>query len=53
MTFNVVFVLAAVAGTVLIPDDGKSYGLLGLIVGGYLVTALLYGRTVSDRLVRR
>ncbi len=41
--FNVSFVAAAAAAAALLPSDGKSYLALGLIAGGYAVTALVYG----------
>ncbi|MBA2773132.1 MAG: MFS transporter [Nocardioidaceae bacterium] len=42
VAFNVVFVAAAALGAVTIPADGKSYGVLALIAGGYAATAAAY-----------
>ncbi|HVE74384.1 MAG TPA: MFS transporter, partial [Mycobacteriales bacterium] len=41
--FNLSFVSAALASAVLLPPNGKSYLVIGLIAGGYAGTALLYG----------
>ena len=41
--FNVSFVSAAAAAAVLLPDNGKSYVVLGIVAGGYALTALVYG----------
>jgi hypothetical protein len=41
--FNLSFVAAAAASAVLLPPDGKSYLVIGIIAGGYAVTALGYG----------
>ena len=43
MLFNVSFVAAAAASAVLLPPDGKSYLVIGLIAGGYAVTSAVYG----------
>lgn len=40
--FNAVYVAAAAVGAAVIPDDGKSYGLLAAVALGYLATAALY-----------
>jgi len=40
--FNAVYVAAAAVGAAVIPDDGRSYGLLAVVAAGYLVTAALY-----------
>ena len=48
-TFNVSFVSAAAAAAVLLPDDGKSYLVIGIVAGGYAVTALLYGAASARR----
>ncbi len=42
--FNVTFVAAAATGAVVLPTDGRSYAVLGVLSAGYLVTALLYAR---------
>ncbi len=42
--FNVVFVAAAAVGALIIPPNGKSYVVLGVIAAGYAVTAWLYWR---------
>ncbi len=47
--FNVSFVAAAAAAAVLLPADGKSYPALGLIAGGYAVTAVAYGVATARR----
>ncbi|MEJ7628292.1 MAG: MFS transporter [Nocardioidaceae bacterium] len=47
--FNVVFVAAAAVGALVIPTDGKSYGLVVCISLGYAITALGYAG-VSRRL---
>ncbi|MBA2739581.1 MAG: MFS transporter [Nocardioidaceae bacterium] len=44
--FNVTFVAAAVVGAFVLPDSGKSYGVLGLVAGGYAVTAVAYRLSV-------
>lgn len=41
--FNVSFIAAAGVAAVLLPPDGKSYLALGVVAGGYALTALLYG----------
>jgi len=41
--FNLSFVSAAAASAVLLPPDGKSYLVIGIISGGYALTALVYG----------
>jgi MFS family permease len=53
--FNVAFVAAAAFAAAVLPDDGRSLGVLGLISVGYLVTALLYARASGRhaRAVRR
>ncbi|HEV7653328.1 MAG TPA: MFS transporter [Mycobacteriales bacterium] len=40
--FNVTFVAAAVAGAFALPISGKSYFMLGVVAGGYAVTAVTY-----------
>jgi MFS family permease len=40
--FNVTFVSAAVVAALLLPDTGRSYGILTLIAAGYGATALAY-----------
>lgn len=47
--FNVTFVSAAAAAAVLLPADGKSYAVLGLIAAGYALTAIVYGVTTARR----
>ena len=47
--FNVSFVSAAAAAAVLLPPDGKSYVVIGIVAGGYAVTALLYGVMTARR----
>ena len=41
--FNVSFVAAAGIAALLVPRNGKSYLLLGVVAGGYALTALVYG----------
>lgn len=48
-TFNVSFVAAAGLAAVLLPDDGKSYVALGVVAGGYALTALVYGTASARR----
>ena len=47
--FNVSFVSAAGASALLLPADGKSYPVIGLVAGGYAVTALVYGVMTARR----
>jgi MFS family permease len=47
--FNVSFVSAAAASAVLLPPDGKSYLVIGIVAGGYAVTALVYGVMTARR----
>jgi len=47
--FNASFVSAAAAAAVLLPDDGKSYLVLGVVAGGYALTALVYGVASARR----
>ena len=47
--FNVSFVSAAAASAVLLPPDGKSYLVIGLVASGYGVTALVYGVLTARR----
>jgi hypothetical protein len=42
--FNVVFVAAAATAAVVLPADGRSYAVLGVLAVGYLVTAVLFAR---------
>jgi MFS family permease len=42
--FNVAFVAAAAVGSVVLPDTGKSYVVLGAVSAGYALTALWYAR---------
>ncbi|HEU0101086.1 MAG TPA: MFS transporter [Mycobacteriales bacterium] len=48
-TFNVSFVAAAGLAAVLLPDNGKSYVALGVVAGGYALTALVYGTASARR----
>jgi MFS family permease len=43
MLFNIPFVLGALVAAEIMPDDGKSYGLIAVAAAGYLLTALAYG----------
>ncbi|WP_148573357.1 MFS transporter [Nocardioides caldifontis] len=49
--FNVVFVAAAATGALVLPADGRSYAVLGVLAAGYLLTAVAFARwaPVSDR----
>jgi MFS family permease len=47
--FNVSFVSAALASAVLLPPDGKSYLVIGIVAGGYAVTALVYAIMTARR----
>ena len=40
--FNVAFVAAAAVAAVVLPDDGKSYVVLGVVASGYLLTGVGY-----------
>ncbi|MPZ61182.1 MAG: MFS transporter [Propionibacteriales bacterium] len=42
--FNVAFVAAAALGALILPPNGKSYGVLALIAFGYAATAAAYAR---------
>ncbi|HET6563077.1 MAG TPA: MFS transporter [Marmoricola sp.] len=43
--FNVAFVAAAATAAVVLPGDGRSYAVLGVLSAGYLLTALAYARS--------
>ncbi|WP_019874388.1 MFS transporter [Sporichthya polymorpha] len=47
--FNLAFLAAAGLGALAMPDSGKSYPLLVGVSIGYLVTAVLYGRSLPRR----
>jgi len=47
--FNVSFVSAAAAAAVLLPPDGKSYPVIGIVAGGYAVTAIVYAVMTARR----
>ena len=47
--FNVSFVSAAAAAAVLLPHDGKSYLVIGIVAAGYALTALVYGVATARR----
>jgi predicted MFS family arabinose efflux permease len=47
--FNLSFVSAAAAAAVLLPPDGKSYAVIGMIAGGYALTSLVYGVATARR----
>ncbi len=47
--FNVSFVSAAAAAAVLLPPDGKSYLVIGIVAGGYAVTAFVYAVMTARR----
>ncbi len=46
VVFNVVFVAAAAVGAVIVPSNGKSYGVVALIAVGYAATAAAYAGAV-------
>ena len=43
--FNVAFVAAAATAAVVLPPDGRSYPVLGVLAAGYFLTAVAYART--------
>jgi MFS family permease len=47
--FNVAFVAAAAVGALVLPDDGKSYVVLGAVAVGYLATAAWYAQVTRVR----
>ena len=47
--FNVSFVSAAALAAVIVPSNGKSYVALGVIAGGYALTALVYATANARR----
>ncbi|WP_283139512.1 MFS transporter [Rhizohabitans arisaemae] len=49
MIFNATFVVAAVVAVPLLPADGKSYLVLGIVATGYLLGAVGYWFGSSDR----
>ena len=51
--FNVTFVAALVVGAFWLPESGRSYPLLVVVGGGYLLTALVYARLRRVTLRRR
>ncbi|MGA9746177.1 MAG: MFS transporter, partial [Nocardioides sp.] len=46
--FNVAFVAAAAVGALVLPADGKSYGVVAAIAVGYLLTAAGYARVTRE-----
>ena len=48
--FNLSFVSAALASAVLLPPNGKSYLVIGIVAVGYAVTSLVYGVTSGRRM---
>jgi hypothetical protein len=48
--FNLSFVSAAAASAVLLPPDGKSYVVIGIVAVGYATTALVYGVATARRI---
>ena len=40
--FNVMFVAAAVVGSMVLPESGKSYAVVAFIAAGYAVTSVAY-----------
>ncbi|MBY9074156.1 MFS transporter [Nocardioides sp. WL0053] len=49
--FNVAFVAAAAVAAVVLPDDGKSYVVLGVVASGYLLTGVGYALVSRPRTV--
>jgi len=49
--FNLTFVSAAVAGAVVLPANGRSYAVLGMIAAGYALIAAAYGLANRGRTV--
>jgi MFS family permease len=47
--FNVAFVAAAAAGALLLPQDGKSYAVLGASALGYALTAAWYWTVTAQQ----
>jgi predicted MFS family arabinose efflux permease len=47
--FNVAFVAAAAVGAVVLPDDGRSPGVLVAVAAGYLLVAGGYARATRPR----
>lgn len=47
--FNAAFVAAAAVGAAVIPENGKSYGLIAAVSLGYAATALAYARLSPRR----
>jgi predicted MFS family arabinose efflux permease len=47
--FNVAFVAAAAVGAVVLPDDGRSPGVLVAVAAGYLLVAACYARATRPR----
>jgi hypothetical protein len=51
MLFNVPFVVGAVVAAQIIPDSGKSYLLVAVAAGGYLLAAVAYGAVSRQELL--
>ena len=50
--FNLSFVSAALASAVLLPANGKSYAVIGLVAGGYAVTSVAYALATRRRMAQ-
>ena len=48
--FNLSFISAALASAFLLPPDGKSYLVIGIVAVGYALTALVYGVASARRM---
>jgi MFS family permease len=48
MLFNVPFVIGAALGAAFMPDTGKSYALVGVVGGGYVLVAVIYSLIVRQ-----
>ncbi len=53
MLFNVPFVIGAAVGAAFMPFDGKSYALVGVASGGYLLAAVAYSLVAGQLAGRR
>src|SRR5205814_602628 len=49
MLFNVPFVIGAAVGAAIMPFDGRSYALVGVAGGGYVLTAVAYSLLSRQR----
>ncbi len=47
--FNLAYVAAAAVGAMLLPANGKSYAVLGLVAAGYALVAVVFGAASARR----